>query len=202
MQKVDDHTAKGLVFEGFQQGKRKAYQQLFGFFYHPLCMYLSKMDLDSFLVEEIVQDSFLKLWDRRTDFPNLATARSFLFITSKHAALNALDKLKRQQSKADRYMQEQDWVTLPISQQMIYSETIHAIHQAIDKLPTQCRKVMQLLFVEGYTPQEVAKELTISSSTVYNQKQRGIILLKGMLSIEQFSLLLVFFGSSYFYYSA
>ncbi len=195
MELIAEAKGDDQIYLGFIAGNRNAYQQLFGRYYRPLCLFLSKMGLDSFLVEEIVQDIFLKVWDRRTDFPNLPTIRSFLFISCKNAALNAFDKEKRLKSKAAKFVDDQDWVELPITQQIIYSETIQAIHQAIEKLPTQCRKVMQLLFIDGLSTQEVAEEMAITTSTVYNQKQRGIALLKDILSMEQLWLLLLFLDS-------
>ncbi|MBL1408903.1 RNA polymerase sigma factor [Sphingobacterium faecale] len=173
------------VVVDFQAGNPEAYQHIFHLFYRPLCLFLSKMGLNSFVTEEIVHDTFLKLWNKSADFSEINSLRSFLYVSCKNAALNLLDKEKRLRIKEEGYQHSQDWVDFPVTQQIIYMETIQEIHQAIGTLPDQCQKVIQLLFIEGYTPQEVADELGISSSTVYNQKMRGVQLLRNVLNKDQ-----------------
>lgn len=186
---------KNIVFDmnNFRLGKLDAYQQIFHLYYTPLCLFLTKMNVDAFVAEEIVQDAFLKVWDKRQDFEELHSLRSFLYITCKNAALNLLDKEKRSKQHENTYEQSQIWVELPISQQIIYSEVIVEIHTAIDQLPEQCKKVMQCLFVEGLSPSETADELGLSASTIYNQKMRGVKLLKELLSKDQLFVFLLLF---------
>lgn len=178
----------------FQAGKPEAYQGIFRLFYQPLCLFLVKMGLDRFVAEEIVHDTFLKLWNKNRDFSEINGLRSFLYVSCKNAALNLLDKAKRLRVKEEGYQYSQEWVDLPVTQQIIYAETIQEVHRAIEKLPDQCQKVIRLLFVEGYTPQEVADELGITSSTVYNQKMRGVQLLRGILNKDQLFVFMLVFG--------
>ncbi|HLT88253.1 MAG TPA: sigma-70 family RNA polymerase sigma factor [Sphingobacterium sp.] len=183
----------------FKEGDRKAYQIIFARFYRPLCLFTYKMGLEYETVEEIVQDVFLKLWDKRADFDYLYAIQSFLFISCKNGALNSIDRAKRLQKKLDVFSSEQDWIDLPITQQIIYAETVKTIHEAIQRLPPQCRHVMQLLFIEGLPPHEVAQQLSITTSTVYNQKRRGISLLKNVLNPEQLFLLLLILNERNFF---
>lgn len=185
MQQVIGSNKEHQVVLDFQAGKPDAYRKIFHLFYQPLCLFLSKMGLDSFVAEEIVHDTFLKLWDKNADFQELSGLRSFLYVACKNAALNLLDKEKRQRLKEADYQHTQDWVDLPVTQQIIYTEVIQELHAAIDKLPDQCQKVMRLLFVEGCTPQEVADRLGVTNSTVYNQKMRGVQLLRSLLDKDQ-----------------
>lgn len=183
----------------FKKGDRKAYQIIFVRFYQPLCLFTYKMGLEYETVEEIVQDVFLKLWDKRADFDHIHAIQSFLFVSCKNTALNSIDKAKRLQKKLDVFSDEQDWVDLPITQQIIYAETVRTIHEAIQQLPAQCRHIMQLLFIEGLSPHEVALQLSITTSTVYNQKRRGVSLLKNVLNPDQLFLLLLILNQKKFF---
>ncbi|WP_224071877.1 sigma factor [Arachidicoccus terrestris] len=60
-----------------------------------MCFYLEKMQLDPFIIEEIVQDVFLKLWEKRTDFDHVLRLRGFLYTCCRNAALNHIEKEKR-----------------------------------------------------------------------------------------------------------
>ena len=63
----------------------------------------------------------------------------------------------------------------------------------MDNLPEKCREVIRLTFIEGFTAKEIAERLSVTVSTVNNQKMRGINLLKDRLSGEQLTLLLLAF---------
>lgn len=194
-QLVGSHKEHQVVLD-LQAGKPEAYQQIFHLFYQPLCLFLSKMGLDRFVAEEIVHDTFLKVWNRALDFQDLSALRSFLYVTCKNAALNLLDKEKRQRLREADYKHTQEWVDLPVTQQIIYTEVLQELHKAIDQLPDQCQKVMRLLFVEGYTPQEVADQLGLTTSTVYNQKMRGVQLLRNVLDKDQLFVFILLFGGT------
>lgn len=178
------------LLDDFKLGDRKAYQKIFARFYQPLCLFTKKMGLEYETIEEIVQDVFLKLWGKRADFNHIHAIQSFLFVSCRNAALNHIDKIKRLQEKMNAFSEEQEWIDLPVTQQIIYAETLNAIHHAIQQLPEQCRNIMHALYIDGLTPREIALQLSISTSTVYNQKMRGISLLKNKLNAEQLFLLL------------
>jgi len=74
---------------------------------------------------------------------------------------------------------------------MIYLETLRTIHDAIDTLPEQCKQVMRKLIVEDLSPQEAAISLGLTTSTIYNQKKRGIELLRLRLKPDRFFCLLL-----------
>ena len=65
---------------------------------------------------------------------------------------------------------------------LVHTEVIAEIHRAINQLPTQCRKVISLEFIEGLSNEEVAKELSLSIQTVKNHKVRALKILKQQFS--------------------
>lgn len=170
----------------FKAGRPEGLRFLYKTFYGTMCFYLEKMQLESYEVEELVQDVFLKLWERHADFDHLGAIRSFLYTSCRNAALNFIGKEKRQKEQYKVYGSQLDILEFPITNQMIYLETLREIHEAIYALPEQCSKVMAMLTIEELSPQEVADLLGITTSTVYNQKKRGIELLQSRLSPDQF----------------
>lgn len=187
MDNVDTHQKEEeLYMQLFRSGQPEGLRFLYKTFYGAMCFYLEKMNLEAYKVEELVQDVFLKLWERHADFDHLAAIRSFLYTSCRNAALNLISKEKRDQEHAKSYENQLDIVEWPISNQIIYLETLREIHEAIFALPEQCSKVMTMLTIEELSPQEVAEVLGITTSTVYNQKKRGIALLQSRLSRDQF----------------
>jgi RNA polymerase sigma-70 factor (ECF subfamily) len=189
--KVNQGRNKQDFIESFREGEREGLKFLYKTFYSPMCYFLEKMSLDKVIIEEIVQDVFLKLWERRDDFNHFESIRSFLYTSCRNAALNRIQQHKRSQELADNYSTQIDLIDLPISHQMIYLETLREVHGAIETLPEQCRNVIYKLVVEDLSPHEVAVSLGITTSTVYNQKKRGIELLRQRLRPDQFFCLLL-----------
>ncbi|MDM1294208.1 sigma-70 family RNA polymerase sigma factor [Sphingobacterium sp. N143] len=189
--KVNQEFSKQDFIESFREGKRTGLQFLYKTFYGPMCYFLEKMDLDKSIIEEIVQDVFFKLWERRLDFDYFESVRGFLYTSCRNAALNRIQQQTRSRQQADRYTAQVDLIDLPISHQIVYMETLREVHEAIETLPEQCRHVMFKLVVEDLSPQEVAVSLGITTSTVYNQKKRGIELLRKRLKPDQFFCLLL-----------
>ena len=64
-------------------------------------------------------------------------------------------------------------------------------HFEIRHLPGECAKIMELV-MQGYNSTEISTLTGASSSTVRSQKQRGISLLKKMVSPELYALLVLF----------
>ncbi len=61
---------------------------------------------------------------------------------------------------------------------LIRSEALQAIHDEIENLPAQCRQIVKLIYIEGYSVKEAAQILDLAEQTVQNQKNRGVKMLK------------------------
>ena len=182
----DDNT----IVTSFKHGSDESFSHLFSRFYQSICFYISKYGIEDVEAEEIAQDSFLKLWDRRADFDNLQSILSFLYITSKNATLNLIDKKKRLVTRQENFLKEDEsFIEMPISNQIIYTETLSILKQAISQLPDQCQSIINMLYVEGLSTQEISEKLGITASTIYNQKARGIELLKQKLNTNELFIL-------------
>ena len=76
--------------------------------------------------------------------------------------------------------------------EITYQETLRILHQAIDTLPPQTRKII-LLGLNGKNNNEIAEALNISVNTVKTQMKIAYKTLREKLKQEQFSLLLFLF---------
>jgi RNA polymerase sigma-70 factor (family 1) len=170
-----------------------AFNQIFNQFYQSLCFFASRIVQDQYAAEDIIQDIFVKFWQRHRDFNDFASVRSFLYVSSRNACLNWLEKsqvkLKHQQYMVGRENIEER----TILQTIIQAEVVRQIFDAVDTLPEQCRKVIRMTYEEGKKAKEIADELGITVSTVNNQKMRGLKLLRDQLSDEGLTLGMLLF---------
>ncbi|RZK41097.1 MAG: RNA polymerase sigma-70 factor [Pedobacter sp.] len=173
-------------------GDQNAFSQIFKQFYQPLCFFCNRLITDSATAEEIVQDILIKVWDKKEDFSSLSSIKAFLYISTRNASMNFIDKQQRQQRRERELLYSIDELEEPIIQDIIYTEVLNEIRTEINNLPEQCGKIIKMLYEEEMKPQEIAEELNIKVSTVYNQKMRGIAILKTRLAGATFEILMIY----------
>lgn len=172
-------------------GDERAFGVVFEKYYPALCFFSSRLIADKDAAEDIVQELLYKLWHKHADFTSMESVKAFLYIGARNASLNYIDKEKRKEKHHQVMMQLPAEVTEPVLNEIIYTEALREIATELNHLPEQCGKVIKMLYQDGLKPQEIADQLGITVSTVYNQKMRGIAILKSRLSIQGFGLLLI-----------
>ena len=181
-----------------QLGDIQAFDYIFGKFYSTLCFFATRLTSDRFVAEEIVQDIFYKLWNKHADFTTLNSIKAFLYISTRNASINFLNKEQRKIKHDVEFSLLEDEFQEPIINEIIYTEVLREIAIEVDALPEQCAKIIKMIFEDGLQPKEVADKLNITISTVYNQKMRGLSILKKRLSGRGFSILTTVMLSVYF----
>lgn len=166
------------LLTSFQNGDQQAFNQLFRKFYPSLCFFANRMLDDKALTEEIVGDVFFKLWDKHSSFSSIPAIKAFLYISTRNASLNAIEKEQTKRRNTQQFAHQYSDVEQPVIQEIILSEVINELRHELTKLPAQCAKVMKMLYEDEMKPQEIADQLDITVSTVYNQKLRAISVLK------------------------
>jgi RNA polymerase sigma-70 factor (family 1) len=149
-------------------------------YYHSLCFYASKFVGDE--AEDVIENLFIKLWYKKQVFNDPGHLRAFLYQATRNACLDFI-KTNRKHEKAGSEISEN--LAIPEDDHLHYlikAETRAEIYRAVNELPSQCRKVIKLSFLEGLSNSEIATELGISEQTVKNNKVRGLSILKGKLS--------------------
>ncbi|MBV4358789.1 RNA polymerase sigma factor [Pinibacter aurantiacus] len=170
-------TDSCVALKSFQQGEEKGFQYFFHKYYGSLCHYVSEMTSDHELAQEIASDGFMKLWERRKQFFSDNTIRSFLFTVTRNAAISYIrTRSKTVATDIDGvYIADDHFNSL---QSMMRAETYWQLHQAIERLPKVCRKVITMFYIQGMSYEQIAQELNISLANIRNQKARGIKLLR------------------------
>ena len=173
MKKNKSNTAPSFV-SLLKKGDRKAYKTIFDSYYKRLYAFALKYVEDSYTAEEIVEDVLLILWQKRHKMREVKNLKSYLYTMVRNASLDYL----KEQKKFERYdMEKHD--SIELMEQFIIEEETHAIlFQALDSLPSKCRKVFELSCLEGIKYADIAEDLQISVNTVKSQRSRAIELLR------------------------
>lgn len=130
-----------------------------------------KLTKDRFAAEDILQDVFIKLWERRTEFAEHKKLSGWLFLSCFNAAMNYLKKLAREGKRHELYEQQK---TASESSDLAKKEAQHAlIEVAINQLPAQRKHVFTLCKYQGLSYDEVAAQLSISKNTVKDHLKKA-----------------------------
>ena len=158
-------------------------------YYIPLFYYARKIISDKETAEEIVQDSFVKLWQlrKKNKYTN-TTLVPYLYKTVYNSCLDyfrhkgVVDKFNEYYSnkikEAEAYSNVSQDSGLSI---LIANEMRDDIREAIDKLPPRCKQIFELKKLEGLSQKEIAEKLNISVNTVEKQLSRAMTKLRQSL---------------------
>jgi RNA polymerase sigma-70 factor (ECF subfamily) len=166
----------------FKEGREEGFNYFFNSCYKPLHFFASRYVKDNAAAEDIITDSFIKLWDKREIFETASGIKGYLYKSVYNACLRCLEQQQRKTIHTKSYAGQINTTEQPYLNDIIKAETIHQLHIAISQLPTQCKKIFTKLYVEGKTVSEIAEEMNLTISTIKNQKARGLKLLKPKLT--------------------
>lgn len=169
---------EGELIALFRSGDRKALQQLYKLHYKTLCYFANKLVLDLPQAEDIVADSYIKLWNLRSNFDTLINIRAFLYITVRNACFNFLRQSKRITAAQEEmlYLLQNESDNIQFSE--IEASLLDKIHAEIESLPKQCREVFKMFYLQQLTTTEIAERMNLSRNTVQNHKIRATKLLR------------------------
>lgn len=139
--------------------------------------------------EEIVSESFYKLWQAREKAISLDAVKSFLYLVTRNACY---DQTGSSYHKVVDLGDERLWDMVEkqtdILTHIIYTELIGQIVVALDKLPRQQAEVFRLSYLEGMETDEICDTLGTSASSVYFAKSKALSAMRLIFKQKEISL--------------
>ena len=154
---------------------------LFRTYYQPLCNYAYTFVQDRDEAEEIVQSTFLNVWEKRDNLSIHTGVKPYLYAMVRNASLNVLKHEKIKQQHVTMEMAVAERSVESVTRTVMASELETKIYNAMDKLPEQCRLVFKLSRFEELKYSEIAEQLNISIKTVENQMGKALKIMRDQL---------------------
>lgn len=169
------------VLETLQLGNESAFEMIFRTYYQPLCRYAYSFLQDKEEAEEVVQASFITVWEKRNNLTIETSLKSYLYRMVRNSCLNVIkhEKVKQQHVAHELAVSEVSYES--VSQKVQAAELEIRITEAVKTLPEQCRLVFQLSRFEELKYQEIADQLQISVKTVENHMGKALKLMREQL---------------------
>lgn len=166
------------LLEKINKGDVKAFEVIFKKYYQMLCNFSCKYLHDMDKAEEIVQDLFCNLWDKKGELNIHSSLKSYLFRSAFNNSINYL-KHRGIEGKYEKYIKEssQDFSFDP-SDEIKALEMNEIIEGTLNSLPERIRIVFQLNRFEGLKYHEIAEKLSLSVKTIEANMTKALKLLR------------------------
>lgn len=178
------------------------FKDIFLKYYSPLCAYTFRFIKDSDIVEDIVQDVFTTVWQKKDEIDFSLPLKPLLY---KYTHNKALDYLKSSSFNTERLEEHtgyaaldsyiRDLVVNQAEDDLNLKELNKEIQACIDGLPEQCKRVYNLSRTENLKNREIAEKLDINIKTVEKHISKALFDIrkhldkKGLLPILAFAIL-------------
>jgi RNA polymerase sigma-70 factor (ECF subfamily) len=155
------------------------FEELFRSLYRPLLRYACTMLKDEDEAEDIVQQLFVKVWEKNLLNQVHSSSKSMLYQAVYNASLNRIKHLGTRKNFADetRLLPNFDLQ----EEESGYRELKARLELAMNELPPQCQNVFKLSRFRGYSYAKIADELGISIKTVENHMGKALQILRSKL---------------------
>lgn len=143
--------------------------------YLPLGMYALRILDDAKSAEDIVEDTFIKVWQIIEEGKEIADFKAYMYRMVRNACISYIRN--RKEMVGLEFVPEED-----DDEAVDTSERDARIWKAIDELPEKCREVFLLSKRDGLSNEEIAEKMNISVKTVKNQMTKALARLRESLS--------------------
>lgn len=170
MRESRNKETTNLLAKRIKEGDLSAFDLLYHTYSQKLYGFAFSMLKNHDDAKEIVQDTFLKIWEKRKMINPLGSLQAFLFSVSYHTAIDLIRK-RFKDDQYRTYLQDQfsDYESVTEKEPIYYQELIGMLDKIVSELPEQRKKIYLLSREEGLSHKEIAEKLNISVKTVENQ---------------------------------
>lgn len=165
---VYDLFGEKELLKKIAKGDEPAFQMLFDLYSKTIFSFVENFIHSSEDAEEIVQETFLILWNNRNSLQAVEHPRNYIYTIARNKCYDYLTKLARN-AEAMRYAWENTGASHNSTEDVLYSrESIRMIDKALTKLSGQKQAVFRMSRFEDMSNEEIAAATGLSKSRVKN----------------------------------
>ena len=149
-----------------QSGDEEAFTLLYRHYSPQLYMNILRMVHDPMMAEEMVQDLFTRIWQKRTASAINENFSGYLYRVALNIVHDFFRKMKRDHQLFERFKNSIEESYKHIEEGVSNREASETLIRAIEQLSPQQKKAYQLVREEGFTYKRAAEIMNISPLTV------------------------------------
>ncbi len=167
------------LLKEFRNGDNLAFKKIYDRYFNALFLFGMKYIPVQNVMEDILQETFIKAWEKRAFFFHELALKAFLYKTVKNSCLNHIEH-QTVQKKFENRQDKSSYSENTFYENIIEEEVNRHISEAIKELPKSAQ-IIYLLSLKGVKNKDIAEDLKISVNTVKTQKLRSRNFLKEKL---------------------
>ncbi len=180
------------LLQRMKKGDESAFRELYNRHSRQVAAFVFHLTHSAVDAEDILQETFLKLWTNRDQLPPIVHPGSYIFIIARNKTLDHLRKIAQQQKLVDHVWANISNVADALDLQLDARESQQLINTALSRLTEQQRTIFRLSRQEGLDHATIASQLQLSKSRVKNVQVETLRFLRQFLSRYSELLLLLF----------
>jgi RNA polymerase sigma-70 factor (ECF subfamily) len=170
------------LLEQLAQKNEAALTVLYYRYYPLLCAVAIKRIPDEPVVEELVQDVLINLWEKATQLDLKGNVQAYLFATLRNKVLHELRSRMVKAKHATSLQQEtEEAITYDAGELLQAKELTQKLQVIIDELSPQCREAFTLSRFEHLSYKSIAQRMNISVNTVEKHIGKALNILREKL---------------------
>lgn len=170
------------VIKRLSDGDQGAFRVVFEHYYPRVSEFIRRIVKSESLAEDITQDIFVKIWERREIFGvEVQQFGKYIYVMSRNAAINALRRTGRVAPLSNESLSKSDNVSIEESYYAQEKELI--IRLAVCQMPEQRRRIFEMSRYMGLDNQTIATTLNLSKKTVENHLTLALKTLRSILAV-------------------
>lgn len=191
------------LFKEIKKGNRKAWELIIKSYYNALFVFILGMVKEKESAEELVQDVFVNIWDKRDKINITTSLKAYLYRASRNHTLNFLKRKKFEMDYHKRLAETSSYLDNKTEDSIHYTELQKHLFKAIEDLPDNCKHIFKMSRYEELTYKEISDVLGVPVRSVHYQI--GLALkelrnkLKGLYSKESIPFFALFVVVLYFF---
>ncbi|MCT1524890.1 RNA polymerase sigma factor [Sphingobacterium hotanense] len=182
-------TLDSQYLEKLQLGDELGLRYFMSQYAEQLFVFANRITKNREAAEEIVSESFCKLWFNRANASSLQAIKSFLFLITRNACYDHVGSAFRKTvDLGDELLWDKIENRTDVLTDIIYSELIEQIILELDKLPKYQAEVFRMTYLEGMDTNEICSTLGTTANNIYFARSKAMAALKLVFKKKDISL--------------
>lgn len=167
------------IWEQLRKGDQEALGSLFHLYYGDLLRYGQQFFKDTNVVEDKIQEVFLKLWEKQDRLPNTDNILAFLIRSLRNALIDEGRKLQSRQ----KLMNHLEWLTAYANEgeEEKSIQKLKQLQEALNQLSEVQQEIIFLRFYNQLPYQEIAEVVGMQYQSVRNSAHRAMKILRKVM---------------------
>ena len=175
-------TSEGSYFGSIKNSDKEAFEACFKLYYAQLCHYAYSFLKEQEGSEEIVQEMFFKIWEKRLTLKVSTSEKGYLFSSIRNSCLNQIKHINIKETYKEHNQREIELDEQVDNDYAVQNELSVKIAETISSMPEARQEIFRMSREEGLKYREIAEKLNLSIKTVESQMGKALKYMREELS--------------------